>query len=368
MDAGRGGGDQREQIGGGPRVVLEVRLHDSDQRWPTDGEEAFGAGPAIARALLFEGGGDDSWREGLRRDSWVDLLLPELDVDSARTHRVRLTFFTGRDPVVLISAADDLPEPTLRFAAVAAVAPFLEEKDLEGKGFLDLAARVRYAGIWVLAERLRLIEGSVRAALRDERFSAAELGDLTDYPERLAKVEAAADELAGKWPTWKSAEPDSGALGGFRASDLAPDGFGKSTEELIRQAREASGRLSALISSQQIVLTQRRAEETARFQRVVTIVGAAVLVPGLVAAVFGANVGFHGRDSTSAFWAMLALMAAGGLLSYGLIRSLEDGLPARLATTLPLRRLAQAPTTVWICASLLGGLALFALGVAILLG
>lgn len=84
-------------------------------------------------------------------------------------------------------------------------------------------------------------------------------------------------------------------------------------QEVARDARDAIARLSGLLVSQQIVLTQRQARDAARFQRVVTIVGSAVLVPGMIAAVFGANVDFRGRNSVRGFWAMLAFMVAGGV-------------------------------------------------------
>lgn len=343
--------------------ILEYRFADGEARWLIDDEEPFDpAGEGLVRVRVAERADRG---QGLTTDSSLTLRMPDLDVDSEVVHDLRLKFLTGPNPLILLWGDGKMARESLYYLIDRLVEAVGEVERKEGWAS-SVADRVDYLGLWVLRKRLDRIHRSVREALGDERFTAEDLTALQAYPERLAKVEEAARAVGSVWPEINVASSESG---GFLAPQIsvAPNPFGEHVEKIVQDAKDAVARLSGLISSQQIVLTQRRAEETARFQRVVTIVGAAVLVPGLVAAVFGANVGFHGRDGTSAFWAMLALMAAGGLLSYGLIRSLEDGLPARLASTLPLRRLAEAPAALWIAASLLAGLALFALGVAILL-
>jgi len=97
--------------------------------------------------------------------------------------------------------------------------------------------------------------------------------------------------------------------------------------------------LSGLISSQSVVVAQRQAAETERYQRLLTLIGTTVLVPGLVAAVFGSNVQFPGSDTVDGFWAMLCFMVASGAGSYALLRSLERDVWARLARRLRLSRL-----------------------------
>jgi uncharacterized membrane-anchored protein len=99
--------------------------------------------------------------------------------------------------------------------------------------------------------------------------------------------------------------------------------FGERFSAVGDEARETSARLSGLISSQQVVLQQRQAAETERFQRLLTLVGTTVLVPGLVAAVFGANVKFPGEGTVTGFWAMLLFMVGAGAGSYALLRTLE---------------------------------------------
>lgn len=126
-------------------------------------------------------------------------------------------------------------------------------------------------------------------------------------------------------------------------------------------ARDAIARLSALISSQQIVLTQRQAADTERFQQLLTLVGTAVLVPGLVAAIFGANVNTPGKGGESAFWAMLFLMVASGAGSYALLRSLQGQAWLRIGERLKLDRLSQTARLL-----ILAGAALVALVVGLI--
>jgi hypothetical protein len=216
-----------------------------------------------------------------------------------------------------------LSRATLEYV-FAVVESKLKEADWDQGRYLDLAKKVQNMGLWVLNHRTRETEQSVRDALDDENFSSADYAALRDYPARLARVEAAARALNDAGREAKSAEP-RGGIGGFGLGNVVPDFFRKFVNEAADDARDAVARLSGLISSQQIVLSQRQALETTRFQRVVTIVGTAVLVPGLVAAIFGANVGFQGRESSQAFWAMLLLMAGSGIGSYVVIRSLETG-------------------------------------------
>jgi hypothetical protein len=135
--------------------------------------------------------------------------------------------------------------------------------------------------------------------------------------------------------------------------------------EAADDARDAVARLSGLISSQQIVLSQRQSLETARFQRVVTIVGAAVLVPGLVAAIFGANVGFQGRESSQAFWAMLLLMAGSGIGSYAVIRFLETGAWVQITQHRPVPWFKGLPAVARL--GMLAAVALLVLAVGIVL-
>jgi hypothetical protein len=346
--------------------ILEWRFADGESRWLIDGDVRFAApvdgvvrvGIGTRRELR------GPLMEGLFADSSVALRMPDVDLDSETVHDLKLEFFTGANPLVLISGEGTMPRDSLEYLVDRAVEA-MGEVDWRRARFVRIADKIDYIGLWVLNRRIRRVEASVREALADVRFSSADLAVLQAYPDRLAAIEQAAGALRARWPEVRSAQPESE---GFPVGRLpiAPDPFGKYVDEAAQDAKDAIGRLSGLISSQQIVLTQRQAQETSRFQRVVTIVGASVLVPGLIAAIFGANVGFHGRGTTAAFWAMLLLMAGGAVATYALLRSFEAGAWRRLARSPPVAWIADRPLGARLAAlGLIGGL-LLALGVLVL--
>lgn len=253
---------------------------------------------------------------GLSPESGVALTLPSTDVDSTYLYKVGVAFHVGGNRVVaVIIAGDELPKDSLD-EIVLQLAHDLAERDAEDVTTLrDLARGTRWVVVRMLRDRIRSIEASVRSALADEHVSSADYQALRDYPERLAKVEQLV--LGLPEPVWQSYRQRS-------VFDIPPlDQFPKTLAGVAEEARTASARLSGLISSQQVVIAQRQAAETERFQRLLTLVGTAVLVPGLVAAVFGANVGFPGAGSRAAFWAMLLFMVGAGLGSYAVFRAIE---------------------------------------------
>ena len=308
----------------GNRVLLELQIATGELRVILAGDEPFAEdAQGVARIGTSEQPG---WRGNLASDahpdSMVELRLPSVELDSDSVFGLSLWFLSGPNPVVLLHG-DALPRLTLDYV-FAVVVSTLKKTDWDKGRYLDLAQEVENMGLWALRQRTREVEQSVRDALDDETFSSTDYAALRGYPARLARVEAAASDLNDAGRESKSAEPQ-GSLGGLGLGRVVPDFFHKYVNEAADDARDAVARLAGLISSQQIILSQRQALETARFQRVVTIVGAAVLVPGLVAAIFGANVGFQGRESSQAFWAMLLLMAGSGIGSYAVIRFLEAG-------------------------------------------
>jgi Mg2+ and Co2+ transporter CorA len=200
----------------------------------------------------------------------------------------------------------------------------------------DVGFDARWTVVRVLRRRVRDIEESVRKALADEHISREDYAALREYPVRLARVERLISTM--REPTWQTGRrPDR--LGIVMSP---PDILWKSLSEVAGEAREAVARLSGLIASQSLVVAQRQAAETERFQRLLTLVGTTVLVPGLVAAVFGANVDFPGRDTLYGFWAMLCFMIASGAASYALLRSFEQGLWTRLGRRLGLAKSSAA--------------------------
>jgi CorA-like Mg2+ transporter protein len=348
------------------RGLLEVDLNSDERRLVIDGEEPF---PEETRGILRFAVGDETAgkaavKTGLRYDSIVKLRLPDIDLESEEVHTVILRYYKGESLLVLLSGDTSMPRETLNYVIVNVISQ-LQDADIGASDYLSLARKVEYMGLWVLNQRTRQIEQSVRTPLGDEEFSDADYLSLREYPARLARVEAAARAVRKERPEWQSGKPREAGLRDFIAPRVQ-DRFYEWGDEAEAEAREAVARLSGLISSQQIVLTQRQAAETARFQRIVTIVGAAILVPGLVAAIFGANVGFHGRESTEAFWAMLLLMAGSGIASFALIRSLETNTWRRVAEHRPIAWLAAASVGSRLVAWSVTAVLLLAAGIALL--
>lgn len=350
-----------------PRGVFEFELNGGGRRLLMDGQQEFDPddGP-VGRVAV----GADAEERGIRtmgfaKDSTLRLRLPSSELESEELYEVELRFFTGDSPVVLMSGSGMLPRESV-FVLLERIERALKEADLARRRYPNLARAVKGVALTPLRQRIEGVEESVRTALDDDRFTDEDYEALQGYPLRLARVERLARLLHGSEPVCESHEPKRD-FPVISAAAKRADFFFKWAEDIEREARDSTARMSGLISSQQIVLTQRQAGEAARFQRLVTVVGAAVLVPGLVAAVFGANVGFRGRESTDAFWAMLLLMAGSGLVSFALIRAMEIGLPEWLAESRPVRwSRSLGPFTRVAVAAVLGGLLALA-GVVVLL-
>jgi hypothetical protein len=290
----------------------------------------------VARFLV--GPPDDALAPLVVLDSTAKLALPSLDIDSDTTYEFELRFYAGEVPLVVFSGYGEVERSVVE-QVIAVLADDLASEDGSPYEWEEMARHAMWLDIRLVRRRIRRVEASVRDALADDHISADDYAALRDYPARLAKVERLVGELPG--PTWtqerrSSRDPLIGLSSGLDMS-------WKARGELGGEAREAVARLSGLIASQQVVLASRQAAETERFQRLLTLVGTAVLVPGLVAAIFGANVGFRGRDTREAFWAMLLFMVGGGVASYALLRSLQLNVWSRIARRIGLARLAGVP-------------------------
>jgi hypothetical protein len=265
---------------------------------------------------------------GAALDSSAHVVLPTLDIDGQQTFSLDIYFVIGKPVLVILAGMEAIPRELLD-EVVIEVANDLDQEDEDVASWKDLAQGSKWLLTQFLRQRIRTIEASVRAALADDAVSESDYAALREYPNRLALVEQLSRAIPD--PTWESHRP--APLYGI--ATLSTPILANPAQE----ARDSSARLSGLISSQAVVLAQRQAADTERFQRLVTVVGATVLVPGLVAAVFGANVGFRGEDTTRGFWAMMILMASSGLGSYAFLRSRELGVWSGLAKSTLMRRL-----------------------------
>ena len=293
-----------------------------------EGDTKFEDGQGDVTIVVHSGTNPFQPPPGLRRDSSAQLVLVDPAIDNNDLYALDVRFFVGDRVMVAIEPHGGITRELLKYVCEQIIWELDERAADEDKGLVDLAEDIRWIVVRLLRSRIREVEESVRQALADEHVSAADYEALRDYPTRLAEIERLA--ISAPEPTWESHRPSSYA---FPTVDL----FYKSLGEVPTEAKDAVARLSGLISSQQVVVSQRQAAETARFQRLLTLVGTAVLVPGLIAAVFGANVEFRGRDSVQGFWAMLLFMMAGGTGSYALVRSFETRLWSRLARRLKIQ-------------------------------
>ena len=259
--------------------------------------------------------------------------MPSPAVDDEKLVEATIEVFVGYNAVVLITSDEPFPKQNLRPLAERSAKELIEAATLgsdSGDGFadaMDVADSIRYAALSVLRGRISDIEQSVRDALSDEQVTEEDYAGLREYPARLAMVEEQARTVRDT--TSESLRPRSPSS---LVMPITPsvDFFFKGADDVVKDARRAVGTLSGLVSSQQVVIVQRQRLDVERLQRLVTVVGAAVLVPGLVAAIFGANVDVPGQNTAAGFWGMVLLMAAGGLGSYWLLRATELGLLTRL--------------------------------------
>jgi hypothetical protein len=336
---------------GDPLVFASLNLTSGDLVW--FGPEGQTAMPAADSEVLFIGTAgnlDERLISGRGLDSTAELTLPHLDLDSTETTSLRIVFLVD-DPLVVMISDDAVPADLLRFVTDDVAADLRRAED-RSYGWRDLASGSDWLLIRVLRARIRAVEESVRTALADESISGDDYVALRDYPKRLALVE----RLWGTVPN-PNIESHTTVIAVPLLKNVNP----------AEEARQASARLSGLISSQQVVLAQRQANETARFQRLITVIGAAVLVPGLVAAVFGANVGFRGRNSVHALSALLLVMLGSALGSYSLLRAHELGAWEKLRHSWPLATLIPGSASTRLGITTTCALAFIATGISILL-
>lgn len=82
--------------------------------------------------------------------------------------------------------------------------------------------------------------------------------------------------------------------------------------------------IASMVATQQFALADEQQSKTDKFHRRATVVGSAVLVPALVAAVFGANVALPGEKEEGGLAAMIFLMVALGAGTWWGISSLDE--------------------------------------------
>jgi hypothetical protein len=326
----------------GPQTLLEVNLL-AERRFLMDGDDGFPHSYAIGRIVWLGGGSVQA--DDLSPDSRTTFGLPSPVVNDERLPMVTVEVLIGYHAVVMVSSDGPVSKAALRTLADRSARELLESvsfdeadrtKDLGFRNASRVADGIRYVATANLRDRIAEVEESVRDALSDEQVTREDYTALRVYPDLLAMVEEQAQAV--KYANWESLVPASAHL--FRTP--VADMFFSHADGVEKKARQAVATLSGLVSSQQVVIVQRQRLEVERLQRIVTLVGATVLVPGLVAATFGANVNVPGEGTDAGFWAMISLMAASGLGSYAVLRSIEAG---QLATVLDRLRVPERIVT-----------------------
>ena len=112
----------------------------------------------------------------------------------------------------------------------------------------------------------------------------------------------------------------------------------KKVDELQMQLRLAGETMASALTTQQFVIAEKhrrldeeRRTEGEKLQRAGTVLASLILVPGLVAAIYGANVPVPGRDHPQGVMAMLLFMLGGGLLTWALFTLVAQQEPGQTA-------------------------------------
>ena len=91
-------------------------------------------------------------------------------------------------------------------------------------------------------------------------------------------------------------------------------------EKLRSDVSDAFVAANTVAIAVQLDLAQRQQVQVNKLQSTATRLTAFLLVPGLVAAVFGANVSLPGSNGSDRLWLMLGTMVLGAALTFGLLQ------------------------------------------------
>jgi hypothetical protein len=245
-------------------------------------------------------------------------------------------------PTTLLGARDPAPQAPLR-AARLVTRPQQGRRDVgrAATSILRQNARTRALST-ILEKELERVEQEFLVAIEDDEFSAQDLRALRKFPSRLKNIRSLAEQhemrlRQARTPILREAQEDHRLVSAF-GDELA------AVEKLRERAVAVNDSLSSTLSSQQLVIAQRQASEAERFQRTVTLIGSAVLVPALIASIFGANVAIRGQDTVQAAYGMLAFMVAGGALSFAAITFANRDYGPRLRAVMRRDRAARMAT------------------------
>jgi len=306
--------------------VAQVHLGSHDVRRLDVGDEPFKDLDLVVRLFSVEPDSSRSDTYSERFESSIKFSTNTLETDSEAEVDLEVrAASTQQGGVIQLTIPPDCPEDIADWLKNRVVGEMVElEVDSYQRSLRNLADILEFFPLHVLRERIDLVEKSVRRALDDDHISESDYKDLRAYPDRLALVRKLARILRTFPPDVQERESPTPSILAPPVIDTNP--FWKAADQVASDAGESMSQLSILISSQQVVLNERQAQVTERFQRLLTLIGSIILVPGLIAGIFGANVAYRGSGTPGGFWAMLLFMIGGSIASYAIIRAIEEGL------------------------------------------
>lgn len=100
----------------------------------------------------------------------------------------------------------------------------------------------------------------------------------------------------------------------------AAERLDQTIDRTLRRLGELSDRMRSAFDVAQLQLAELQGRRTERLQQKFDLVAAVLLVPTLIAGMYGANTDFPGRESEWGTVLMLLLMVFGGIATYSLLR------------------------------------------------
>jgi hypothetical protein len=187
----------------------------------------------------------------------------------------------------------------------------------------DLATLVLHELMLTYASAARVMQSWLEQWELDfhRRYDQTERRTLIDVRSLLAELEERLRAIERP-----EADPEDAWFSG-----LSGDRWAKRVERLMERAlaeiesihatlRSSLDLLGVHSAAQQLKLAQEQAAQSERLGNALALVTSVLLVPGFIAAVFGANTQIPGRGEWWGFLLMLALMVIGAIITYGLIK------------------------------------------------
>jgi len=154
-----------------------------------------------------------------------------------------------------------------------------------------------------------VVLGSARERSRLNSFALptlADLGSMIDFVDQTAHTVGPPSEDAPE--SYFTASSSSSGIG------VAAEDTMSAARNLRERVRTGLALVSSVSTSQALEVAQESQASDERFQRTISILGAVIVGPALVAGVFGANTALPGKNGWWGFAIMIASMALSALV------------------------------------------------------